>query len=256
MLVTGRQKKEDRPPWSCPWFQRVWRRDLCQRSAVEDMSDTCRQRMIYVHAGSHCNETKIRSCKEIQVHTSATKTLYIYNDQPSDITHSYPHSHTHSLSPSLTHSLSQSLTLTRSFTLTLTHSLIHSHSLTVIKIIQRPNLHSTLRPIRRLIVKSCFKCAYSTILSWQHMLILMFIFVHVHPTKSTFVTPLVFSQSHCWLGDRKGIWPIRNLTPAICVGSSLQDLQRHWSELQNYTPVKQNTKSSTSSNNNVLFLLI
>jgi len=35
-------------------------------------------------------------------------------------------------------------------------SLTHSHSLTVIKISLRPDLHSTLRPIRRLIVKSCF----------------------------------------------------------------------------------------------------
>jgi len=58
------------------------------------------------------------------------------------------------------------------------------------------------------------------------MLILMFIFVHVHPTISTFVTPLVFSQSHCWLGDRNGIETIKNLTPAIRAGSSLQDLRR------------------------------
>jgi len=64
---------------------------------------------------------------------------------------------------------------------------------------------------------------------------------------------------HCWLGDRKGIWPLRSFTPAVADGSSLKDLWGPgltWSDLGGNKPVKQKTKSSSSNSSSSIYLLV
>jgi len=56
---------------------------------------------------------------------------------------------------------------------------------------------------------------------------------------------MLFLEWYCWLGDRKGIRPVRNLTPAISKGSSLRVLWGRgitWSDHWNNRPVKQKLK--------------
>jgi len=42
--------------------------------------------------------------------------------------------------------------------------------------------------------------------------------------KWRYINFFPWTQWHCWFGDRKGIWNVKNLAPAFLRGSSLEDL--------------------------------